>query len=217
MDTQERLCLVGIGASGRAITDAVRPFTPDASTVEVEETRRLQPAELPVADTYVVAFWKPLPTLLFQFDEQVWQWGKRWVPIVHEHPEVLVGPVSGPGTPACATCLALRRNQHLPTAELASEVRAAEEQDLALGPRGMLPSVAALAGAAAWSLLDGPSPGRDSAYVLINVITGGVLQGRTVGLHGCPRCGLGEDERSRSTAAFHELLPAATAPGAASA
>ena len=205
--------LVGIGGAGQMITDAILPLAPDAGVMRVADSHRLSPAELESADSYIVAFWKPLPRLYRELDESIRVWGKCWLPVVSEPPEVVIGPVSGPGTAACATCFDTRRRQHHRTTDISGQVHAAWERDLTLGPRGMLPSTAALAAGIAWSLLERVASGveeagrpPDAPYVVLNVVTLGLREGRVAAVDGCPRCRAADGYAHAPAASLAELV-----------
>ncbi|MEU7905434.1 TOMM precursor leader peptide-binding protein [Actinoplanes sp. NPDC049118] len=151
--------------------------------------------------------WRRVPQIEREFDEESFRSGQPWLPVVLDHPVLEIGPVVVPGAGACHGCYVGRLAQH----DAARAVRAAVgrhyDQDPGAGPAGYLPSTALFAAAAAAEVVDRlrTSPAGEAGRVRrIDVPTQQLLSGRVVGVHGCPRCGLGRDETTRS----YERLPA---------
>ncbi|MFC4534586.1 hypothetical protein [Sphaerisporangium dianthi] len=188
---------------------AVGPFAADVATVlqrqgvEDEPTLFAQghgvvTGLLPRADTYVLVTSRHDSKLVVEVGDLVGKWGASFVPVVHETRWLRVGPLSLPaGTGACPECFERRSIQHSTIGSALSDLHAFYTRDSA-GPGGHLPThVLTAAGLAQWGLamLRSGDSRTHGAYRATNLTKPQFLQGRTLGVHGCPRC----HPRSRST------------------
>jgi hypothetical protein len=169
-DRDARLALVGGGGFGAELTRALGETWPKATPVEPAE---VEAALAGGAEAAVVALWRPSPTLADDLDNLFFRYGKPWLPVVLEHPHLVVGPWITPPVGPCLRCYEARRRQHEPAASAMSALHAAYDRDPSLGPDGHLPHhVRVAAGLADTVLRDGlagaPSlPGRVTIYHLV--------------------------------------------------
>ena len=125
-----------------------------------------------------------------------------WLPIVLEHPNLLIGPLVVPGRGPCYTCFRLRFLQHSYTADLTEALYEFYQSNPRSGPKGYLPVHASLAAAFACQAVKALQNGLDSwvgEVRVINLLTFSMAKANVIGVHGCERCGTGGDERSRSS------------------
>ena len=156
-----------------------------------------------MADAYVLAAWRAPGAAAEALDALAHAWRVPWLPIVAEHPLLRVGPAVVPGRGACRRCFEARRRQHAAAPELTDALADHYRAHPDAGPRGFLPSHATIAAALGREALDGLAADPDAEagrYRQFHVVSQRLGAGRAVGLHGCPRCGSGRDERTRSYA-----------------
>jgi bacteriocin biosynthesis cyclodehydratase domain-containing protein len=183
-----RIALVGVGAFGTAVTRILARSWPKALTVDAAD---LDGALTDGAEAAVVALWRPAPTLADDIDTTMFRYGRPWLPVVAEHPHLVVGPWITPPDGPCLRCYEQRRRQHEPATSLMSALHGAYDADPAIGPDGHLPhharTAAGLADAALRRGLAG-DPAMPGRVTVTHLSTGALATHRVVGVHGCPRC-----------------------------
>jgi bacteriocin biosynthesis cyclodehydratase domain-containing protein len=190
--TDSPVLLTGLGAFGQHV---VRLLLAGGG----RGCRSIAPGELDrafrsAADAIVVAMWRPERRLCDQADYLSFLNGRPWLPIVAEHPHLLVGPWVAPGGP-CYRCYRRRRDQHDAQHELTAALHAAFDEHPTLGPVGYLPHHARIAaGLAAMVLRRGLpvlEPGDPSVLgevSTVNVLTGATATHHVIPCHRCARC-----------------------------
>lgn len=179
--------LTGVGAFGRAVV---------AHLAEA----------CPPADVHVVVLWRPSPALCRQLDAESFRTGRPWLPIIAEHPTVLVGPWIAPPDGPCFRCYTARRAQHDTRPRVTSALGEAYDADARLGPQGFLPHHARVVAALALLAVAEPVAGRIASF---DVHSGHIGAQHVVGVHGCPRCDASGEigpRDGRSLAAFAGTL-----------
>jgi bacteriocin biosynthesis cyclodehydratase domain-containing protein len=182
------VALAGVGGFGAAVARTLAATWPAA--------RIVAPGDLAAAargvQAAVVALWRPSPTLTDDIDTIMFGYAIPWLPVVLEHPHLIVGPwIVPPGGP-CLRCYEQRRRQHEPATSLMSALHTAYDADPALGPGGHLPHQARIAAGLADAVLRQGLAGAPAAAGRVTVshlVTGALATHRAVGVHGCTRCG----------------------------
>jgi bacteriocin biosynthesis cyclodehydratase domain-containing protein len=195
-----RLSVVAVGPFGLAVADRLAAAG-DVAVTPLEAGAPLVTSELPVARAYALASWRAPGAPAEALDALAHAWGVPWLAIVAEHPLLRVGPTVVPGHGACRRCFEARRRQHAPAPELTDALERHYRAHPLAGPRGHLPAHAAIAAALATEALEraAADPAAEAGRLRqFHVVTQRLSAGRAVGLHGCPRCGRGRDERTRS-------------------
>ncbi|GII81388.1 hypothetical protein Sru01_63700 [Sphaerisporangium rufum] len=146
---------------------------------------------LPPADVYVLVTSRHDSTLVVEIGDLIGKWGAAFVPVVHETRWLRAGPLSVPdGTGACAECFERRSIQHSVIGGALSDLHAFYARDPA-GPGGHLPTqVLTAAGLAQWGVdaIRSGGSAAHGAYRAMNLAKPQFMRGRTLGVHGCPRC-----------------------------
>jgi bacteriocin biosynthesis cyclodehydratase domain-containing protein len=208
-----QLIVTPVGPFGHAVADRLRGLCRDVELAGVGAPGVVQPrhgpdpARPPGPRLHLLAAWRRVPRLERQFDEESHRSGQPWLPVILDHPVLEIGPVVVPGISACHGCYRRRAGQHDAARAVSAALGRHYDRDAHDGPAGYLPSTALFAAAAAAELVDrlGAAPAAEAGRVLqIDVPTQQLRSGRVVGVHGCPLCGLGRDETTRS----YERLPA---------
>ncbi|MFD5315844.1 TOMM precursor leader peptide-binding protein [Streptomyces sp. NPDC127098] len=176
--------VAGVGDFGEAVRDR---FCRElgAALLTVEQLTAEGPArEAP--EVLVVALWRPLEELCERLDEAAFAAGRPWLPVVSEHPWVVVGPWLAPPDGPCHSCYLARRAQHREPSDTVRAMAEAYAADHRLGVKGHLPHHVRLAVGLAQQALRLREPGL---VLSANTVGGRVAAHRTLGCHGCPRCG----------------------------
>lgn len=204
------LLVCPVGPFGYAVAERLRDLCRDVEVAGIDATGavtagRAEPGREARLDVLVA--WRRVPAMERQFDEESFRSRRPWLPVVLDHPTLEIGPLVVPGEGACHGCYRRRIAQH----DAARTVRAAVDRhydaDPQAGPAGYLPATALFAAATVAEVVDRfrDAPRDEAGRVRqIDVPTQQLRSGRVVGVHGCPRCGSGRDEATRS----YERLPA---------
>lgn len=176
--------VVGVGEFGRAVQRLL--VTAGAHALSPRElTEQAQRGDTGLVAA-VVALWRPLPELCEQVDTAAATSGLPWLPVVAEHPHLVVGPWIQPGTAPCHRCYRHRRAQHDTQPAATAALTAAYQADDTLGPGGHLPHHVRQAVGLAMVARTAADPGLVHS---LHLLTGHMSSHRVVACHGCPRCG----------------------------
>lgn len=184
-----RPVLLGMGPFGERVTDLLRELYPGArvepSATDLERAFGDQP------DALVTALWRTAPGLSSRIDDLVRVSGVPWLPVVVEHPLIIVGPWVAPGQAPCHRCYRRRRAQHDTRWNTTEILHQAYDRDASCGPRGFLPHHARLAAGVAAGYLrqsteDGVVTGRITVIHLQRPVPG---SHRVTSCHDCEHCG----------------------------
>jgi bacteriocin biosynthesis cyclodehydratase domain-containing protein len=205
------LIVTPVGPFGHAVAERLRDLYHDVEVggagAPVVRPRVSDPAKPSSPRLNVLVAWRRVPQLEREFDEESFRCGQPWLPIGLDHPVLEIGPVVVPGAGACHGCYRGRLAQHDPSRAVRAAIDRHYDSDAAAGPAGYLPSTALFAAAAAAEIADrlDTAPETEAGRVRqLDVPTQQLQSGRVIGVHGCPRCGIGRDETTRS----YERLPA---------
>jgi bacteriocin biosynthesis cyclodehydratase domain-containing protein len=203
------LIVTPVGPFGHAVAERLRDLRDD---VEIAGTGAgvVRP-RVPDPRLNLLIAWRRVPRMEREFDEEAFRTGQPWLPVTLDHPVLSIGPVVVPRVGPCHGCYRGRMAQHDPGREFRALVDDHYDADPAAGPDGYLPSTALFAAAAVADVADRlrDEPAREAGRVRqFDVPSQQLWSGRVVGVHGCPRCGLGRDETTRS----YDRLPALLKP-----
>lgn len=195
------LIVTPVGPFGQAVAERLRDIRDD---VVIAEAGRERPPGMTV-----LAAWRRVPDLERTLDDEAFRTGTPWLPVILDHPQLEIGPVVVPGHGACHGCYRRRQTQHDNARVIRTAIDVHYEANPAAGPDGYLPSTALLAAAAVDDVVARlrADPEAEAGRVRqIEVTTQQMRTGRVVGVHGCPKCGLGRDETTRSYERLPEML-----------
>jgi len=207
------LVVTPVGPFGLSVAERLRDLCDDVEIAGADGSGTLIRPRMPDAATpprprlNLLASWRRAPQLEREFDEESFRSGQPWLPIIMDHPVLEIGPAVVPGDGACHGCYRSRLAQHDASRAVRAAVDRWYDMDAAIGPAGYLPSTALVAAAVAAEVVDRLSVSPESEVGRVrqlDVPTQQLKSGRVVGVHGCPRCGTGRDETTRS----YERLPA---------
>jgi bacteriocin biosynthesis cyclodehydratase domain-containing protein len=199
------LTVTPVGPFGHAVADRLRDLCTD---VEIAGTGAgvVRP-RVPEPRLNLLIAWRRVRRMEPEFDEEAFRTGQPWLPVILDHPVLEIGPVVVPGVGPCHGCYRGRMAQHDPAGAFRATVDAHYDDDPSAGPGGYLPSTALFAAATVADVVDRlrTAPEQEAGRIRqLDVPTQALWSGRVVGVHGCPRCGLGRDETTRS----YDRLPA---------
>ena len=195
------LIVTPVGPFGEAVAARLRDIRSD---VLIAEPGRERPPGLAV-----LAAWRRVPELERTLDDEAFRTGTPWLPVILDHPQLEIGPVIVPGQGACHGCYRRRLAQHDNARVIRAALDVHYDAHPESGPDGYLPSTALLAAAAVDDVVARlrADAGSEAGRVRqIEVTTQQMRTGRVVGVHGCPKCGLGRDETTRSYERLPEML-----------
>ncbi len=193
--------VIGVGPFGIDVAQRITDDVTGASMLALQAEEPLDSAALPTADLYLLATWRPVPRLAAALDSCAALWRVPWLPIILDGPTLRVGPGVAPGSAGCLDCAERRLRQHSGTADVTAALRTYYLTRPDEGPAGYLPTIATLAAATgaelALELLREPSTAAGRLFQF-GTTSQRSSSSQVVGIHGCPRCGLGRCERDRS-------------------
>jgi bacteriocin biosynthesis cyclodehydratase domain-containing protein len=204
--------LLAVGSFGQAVADEMVTMLdpvparvvslPGAASLPDELS---EAAELSLASAAVVLAGRPVPAIAEWVDEVSFASGVPWLPVTIESTVLRTGPVVVPGLSACYRCFRLRMHQHAPAPAVELALEQHFRTSVADEPYGYLPGTVALAAGTATEALAAPAAGAGQVWQR-DLVSGRLIHGRAVGVHGCGRCGLHRDERIRSTVDIREAM-----------
>ncbi|GLW30280.1 TOMM precursor leader peptide-binding protein [Actinoplanes regularis] len=209
------LIVTPVGPFGYAVAERLRDLCDDVEIAGADATSTLARPRVPdlsrppAPRLNLLVTWRRMPELEREFDEESFRSGRPWLPVVLDHPMLEIGPAVVPGAGACHGCYRLRIAQHDNARVIRAAIDDYYEAHPEAGPDGFLPSTALLAAATAAEVVGRlrADPAEEAGRVRqIEVPVQQLRTGRVVGVHGCPRCGLGRDETTRSYARLPEML-----------
>jgi bacteriocin biosynthesis cyclodehydratase domain-containing protein len=198
------LIVTPVGPFGHAVADRLTDLCPE---VEIAGAGAVVRPRAPEPRLNLLIAWRRVPRMEREFDEEAFRTGRPWLPVTLDHPVLEIGPVVVPGTGPCHGCYRGRLAQHDPGRAFRRLVDDYYDDNPSAGPDGYLPSTALFAAAVVADVVDRlrTAPADEAGRVRqFDVPSQQLWSGRVVGVHGCPRCGLGRDESTRS----YDRLPA---------
>ncbi len=199
-DTRQTIHVISAGAFGRAVAASLRTLVPHTIETSLEPSA-FHPSRWPVARMHLLAAWRPVPAVSRTLDEMSHAWRTPFIEAVMDTPFLRVGPIVVPGSGACHACAERRALQHSPRPREHQAVREHYDAHPQQGPHGFLPAFAAIAAARladAVRDLDRDPAAAAGRVWRMHMIQRDTTSATVVGIHGCPRCGLGRDEATRS-------------------
>lgn len=171
------VAVAAVGEFGHAVQ--ARLLADGATALDAD---RPQPGD---AKAMVLVSWRPDPARTEVFDRLAHERAISWLPVVVDHPLLVVGPWVTPGGP-CYDCYGLRRRQHDPKSRHRADLLAAYQADDTLGVYGHLPHHLRIAEALTRLVLQSPQPGMTT---MVDLAAMAVSRVDLVARHGCARCG----------------------------
>lgn len=207
--TNNTIHILSVGAFGRAIATSLQELLPGVIETRIELNGQTHPMLWPTAKVHVLASWRPVTKLSRLLDEMCHAWRTPFIEAVQETPMLRVGPVVVPGQGACYGCYETRTLQHVQRALEYKALRDFYNLQPRQGPQGYLPAIADLAAIRIAQFVRELE--HDAATVAgqvwqLNTIHRDTMNATIVGVHACPRCGLGQEEQTRSFVALRGAL-----------
>jgi len=203
--------VAAVGPYGVSVADALHDSLRVRHVTHVGTSRIDASGAWAHARVHVLASWRPCHQLCCDLEALCYERSATFVPVMLDAPHVIVGPVVAPGAGACFTCYRKRLLQHSARPLIERALWASYDADPLLGPVGHLSVLADLAAVRLEQLLGDGMAGVIAAAGQvwhINYLTRATARGCVTGIHGCPRCGLQRDERTRSVAELQPYLAA---------
>lgn len=211
-DWRKPIHVLSVGPFGRAVGAAFKelmpkvPGVPEVLVTALRDDESTVPALWPTANIHILAAWRPVRALSRAFDEMCHRWRTPFIEAVMETPLLRVGPVVVPGSGSCRTCYEKRTLQHASRPAQLEALWGYYDANPGRGPQGYLAPFVEIAALRLAQFVDELKQNSDVAAGSVwelDVVSRITRTGKVVGIHGCPRCGLGRDESTRS---FSEML-----------
>jgi bacteriocin biosynthesis cyclodehydratase domain-containing protein len=199
--TRGPIHIIGVGPWGHEVAYRLSARTPMPLVTLLELDSSPADLDLPAARARVLASSRAVPGLASALDDSAYQSPSPWLPVVMAHPHLQIGPAVAAGHGACFSCWQRRLRQHAQAPDVDAALQRYYEDHPSEQPYGHLPPSAELAAAMALRVVDRlmADPGSEAGWLRqINLVSRHMTKGRGIGVHGCPRCGLGRNEAGRS-------------------
>ena len=153
------------------------------------------------ASSYILATWRPIPSLCERIGQMSLTRGKPFLPVVLESNRMTVGPVVIPGGQSCWQCYVKRSLQHSHASVERSTLQHYYASHPGEGPGGHLRAFAVIAAGRCSAILnDLDHKAAEPGLVWsLDLMTRRVSTGILLGVHDCPNCGLRKPAQDRST------------------
>lgn len=201
----EDIHVIGIGEFGATVAEQISQLHNNTS-ITLFPDYRIQPSELKHAKVQIIASGRTDLATYNLIEELSYNWKVPWVAITMEQSTMCIGPVVVPGEEGCYECFHKRKLQHSRYAEYINQLNDFYKLSPEKEPKGYLSVHAGMAasilGLLKNELLVTPEKLAGSVYE-VNIVTGNIHKKQVIGFHGCPKCGLGRDEKTRS---YEEII-----------
>ncbi|MCY8857610.1 TOMM precursor leader peptide-binding protein [Bacillus atrophaeus] len=202
--------IMSSGAFGEEVAEQFSKRYQNTAVTALPEPMYLLPSDrFPSARLHIFASWKSSSYISKQLDQLFFKWREPWLPITMDHPYVRIGPLVIPGEGPCFHCFESRSLQHSPVPQYVRKMDDYYHRHPDAGPKGYLRSFAGWSAVFASTIIksiDKDAPSSAGSIWQMNMLTRESFSSKTVGIHGCPRCGLKRPEENRSVAQLSESL-----------
>jgi bacteriocin biosynthesis cyclodehydratase domain-containing protein len=199
-----KLVVLHEGRFGEAVAGRIAERVGDVHAAPLTGSLGRLESLLAGAGFVAVPLWRRYAGECDLLDAACARFGVPWSGVVLEDASLVGGPIVSPGRGACYACYRRRWLAHSAVPEREQVIEQAYARDPSLGVPGFLPSVAAIA--AAGLLLDRAEHEIAAGRIRrVDLLRCQVEETRTVRVHGCPRCSLGDEPGRRYVS---RLIPA---------
>lgn len=195
--------LLAVGAFGRAVAATLAAVEPIA--VHAMDPPGDGPLPADLTGAVAVVSGRPVPALVDRIDALSFGTGIPWLPMVIEGTALRAGPLVVPGESACHRCFRGRLRQHAAAPAVDDAVDEHYRTSAADEPAGHLPGTVAVAADLLWRMLADPAT-YAGQFRQRELVSGRLISGHAVGVHGCDRCGLHRDEVDRSSVELFDSM-----------
>ncbi|QSB04081.1 TOMM precursor leader peptide-binding protein [Natronoglycomyces albus] len=171
----------------RLAVSAIGEFGRDVARELCDLGARIVPVEDPPdhASALVLVSWRPEPGHCAEWNRRAAAAGTPWLPVMVEHPRLIVGPWIDPTNGPCYSCFEFRRDQHDPGRQLRLRLRRAYSADDTLGVYGHLPHHVSLAESLIRMACAAPMPGSTH---LLDLMSSQLSTYQVSARQDCPDC-----------------------------
>jgi bacteriocin biosynthesis cyclodehydratase domain-containing protein len=198
--TALRVNVFSVGPFGRAVATYLKAFEPDMMETECSDERAPFSEECSQGGINVMASWRPVPRLCEHLDKFSSAARRPFVPLVLESNVLRLGPIIIPGEEGCWLCWEKRSAQHAAAPDDRAAVLEYYSAHAGAGPKGYLEPFALIGAINIKQVVDLLRSSNQCAGHIrqIDLVTRQIKTGVLVGIHNCPRCGLGREGPIRS-------------------
>jgi len=206
---QEPVHIISVGAFGRAVAERLRAIRPDALETRADsDVTAMDPTAWPDARVNIIAAWRPVIECCELLDRVACERRCPFVPLIADATTLSLGPVVVPGGGSCWGCWFRRWKQYAAGLDGRAPLWEYYAAHPAAGPRGYLQPFAVIGASRLSGTIDALDNGDEIGGSLwqIDIMTRAIAVSTVVGVHDCPRCGLGRPPETRSFAEMHHAL-----------
>lgn len=197
-----KLHVLAIGPFGEAVANyIVSSEVEDVTVTRPNENGLLWPATWPHAEIHILASWRLVPLSCELMERLSVKWNVPWIPITMDSSTLHIGPVVLPDQEGCYSCFRKRIIQHSIFGDYIPDIENHYNERRSDGPKGFISTYAAIAANKCLDIIDciNNNPNKVSGMTYeIDLVSGNVQKGKTISVHGCPKCGINKNEKERS-------------------
>jgi bacteriocin biosynthesis cyclodehydratase domain-containing protein len=195
-----RIHLLSVGGFGRAVADHLKAIHQDVVTTEVIANEIPVPQTWPAARVIALAAWRPVPSICELLDRIARQGNMVFIPLILNSMLLRLGPVIQAGTGCCWACWVRRRRQHDPWPNEQAKLELSYASDPELGAKGYLEPMAMLGSAMLVRTIASlaSNEGISGQVVQVELATRRIASSSVMGIHDCPKCGMGRPCTTRT-------------------
>lgn len=200
--------LLVVGSFGKTVAGYLKTFRQDVLETVVADDVIPLPETWEPARILALAAWRPVPSLCELLDDLCHRWARPFVPLIVDSRVLRLGPVVIPGREGCWRCWSMRHRQHGEWPEEQSALLQYYASHPDSGPQGFLEPFALMGAARIRQTIEALDSSTATAGQIwqIDMLTGHVVTGLVIGVHGCSRCGEPRPESTRSYAEMQQKL-----------
>ncbi|WP_077706052.1 hypothetical protein [Virgibacillus dokdonensis] len=194
------------GPLSKEVSQILKKNISTTTSIEISEAIILNNPDLEAAELIVVISDNPCVSFCKKISDYSYKEKKIFVPIIIDQPNVIIGPIWRSAEDACYHCYIDRILQHSPVSQVLKEVWQFYDHNLQTFSTGYHPSEPSFL--ASWLLGNLSNCFSDvrGQVIQLNLVTREPISSQVIGVHGCPRCGLGREEKTRGYIHIQEEL-----------
>jgi len=203
-----------VGPFGRAVIRHLKSLEPGVMEAEVFDDQLPSFEKCCQGGINVVASWRPVPGLCDSLDQFSNSANRPLIPLILESSVLRLGPVIIPGEGGCWQCWARRSEQYSSAPDDRAAILEYYLTHPHAGPKGYLEPFAMLGAVKIKETVERLRSAHELAGLIwqIDLSSRQMINGILIGIHNCPRCGLGREGPARSIDEMRRCLKMGEGP-----
>lgn len=158
------------------------------------------------AETHILISHHPCVSFCKSINDLCYKYKKTFVPIIIDQPYLTIGPIFKAQGDSCYFCYLDRYMQHAANPDITQSVFDYYDRRVRNGPNGYHYSDVLFVSNLIFANLESSFEQFRGKLLRVNLINREIVVSEVIGVHGCPRCGLNRDEKTRSYKDLHNYL-----------